>query len=180
MNKQTFQVYQELPPWAKGVVVIAACGAVVYTGFLIRNGIKKAIDHAREAKAVDAAKNDLSDLQSRGVNPSFGDSIFAGWADKIEVQFSGCDYSVGQNVLGMTLTVSGKTLLDVCKSLKNDADFLKLVTAYGVRTYDQCGTWPFSGSFTGSLYQAVSDELDAAEIAYINKQLASQGISQSF
>jgi hypothetical protein len=180
MSTKTFAVYHELPGWAKGVVVIAGVGAVVYTGFLIRKGIKKAVDHGREQKAVNDAKADLNELQGQGMKPSYQDGVYTGWADKIEVAFSGCDWSVGQDIVGLTLTSSGKSLLEVVKQMKNDVDFLKLVAAYGTRTYDQCGTWPFSGDFTGSLYQAVSDEIDQTEIDYINKQLAAKGITKKF
>jgi hypothetical protein len=177
---KTFQVYHELPAWAKGVVVIAGVGAVVYSGFLIRKGIKKAVDHGREQKAVKDAKADISELQSQGMKATFQDGVYTGWADKIEVAFSGCDWSVGQDIIGLTLTSSGKALIDVCMQMKNDVDFLKLVSAYGTRTYDQCGIWPFAGDFTGSLYQAVSDEVDQTEIDYINVQLAKKGITKKF
>jgi hypothetical protein len=180
MTTQTFKYYHDLPPWAKGVVVIIGVGSLVYAGVLIRNGIRKAVDHGKEAKSVKDAQADLAELKSQGMKQTYQDGQYTAWADKIEVQFSGCDYSMGQDVIGLTLTASGKTLSDIVKLLKNDVDFLKLVSAYGVRTYDQCGTWPFSGNFTGSLFQAVSDELDEIEIKSINEQLQKQGITKNF
>lgn len=178
---QAFKYYQDLPPWAKGVVAIVSVGVVVYSGVLIRKGIKKAVDHGREAKAVKDAQSDLAELKRQGQKQSYQDGQYTAWADKIEVQFSGCDFSQwSDGVLGWSYSGSGKVLSDIMAQLKNDVDFLKLIAAYGVRDYDQCGTWPFSGSFTGSLYQAVSDELHQKEILHVNAQLKKQGITKSF
>lgn len=179
MSTQAFTYWKSLPPWAKGVTAIVSVGVVVYSAALIRKGIKKAVDTGKEAKAVKDAQNDLSVLQKQGQHQSYQNGQYTAWADKIEVQFSGCDYSVGASSIGV-LTDSGKVLMDIVKQLKNDVDFLKLISAYNVRTYDQCGLWPFAGNFTGSLYQAVSDELNESEIKIINDQLSKQGITKSF
>jgi hypothetical protein len=98
------------------------------------------------------------------------------WADSIQKQFDGCDMSVGAG--GAVLTSSGQVLNDICIKLQNDADFLKLVAAYGVRTYDQCGY--FTGDFTGSLYQAVTDELSTSEVDAINKVLVKHNVTYRF
>jgi hypothetical protein len=56
----------------------------------------------------------------------------------------------------------------------------KLVAVYGIRSYDQCGTWPFSGEFSGSLPSAVADELSEGEITTLNNYLKAQGITYRF
>lgn len=180
MSTKAFSYWHDLPPWAKGVSAIVGIGVVVYAGVLIRKGIKKAVDTGKESKAVKDAQDDLNELKSKGQKQSYQDGQYTAWADKIEVQFSGCDWSVATGLPGNTLTASGRILMDIVKQLKNDVDFLKLVSAYGVRTYDQCGTWPFSGNFTGSLFQAVSDEIDSIELKKINEQLKANGVTKTF
>lgn len=180
MSNKAYGYWHDLPPWAKGVTAIVGIGVVVYSAALIRKGIKQAVDTGKEAKSVKDANSDLAALKSSGMKQSYQDGQYTAWADKIEVQFSGCDFSIATGLPGNSLTGSGQTLMAIIKLLKNDVDFLKLVSAYGVRKYDQCGTWPFSGTFTGSLFQAVSDELDSTEVKQINDQLQKQGISKNF
>ena len=79
---------------------------------------------------------------------------------------------------GLFASYSGEYLYKIILQLKNNVDFLKLQTAFGVRTYDQCGI--FNGDFTGNLTQAVNDELTASEIAELNKQLTKKGIVYRF
>lgn len=109
--------------------------------------------------------------------PTFTDAQFNIWADSIQQQFAGCDYSIA---LPGQLTGSGKVLNNILKQLNNDADFAKLVITYGTREYDQCGIWPMSGNFRGNLNQAVTDELASNEISMLNSTLASRNIKYRF
>ena len=109
--------------------------------------------------------------------PTFTDLQYTSWADAIQEQFAGCDFSVA---LPWELTASGKTVNNILKQLRTSGDFLRLVTAYGVREYDQCGVWPTAGNFKGNLYQSVADELEASEVSTLNETLNSKGITYRF
>jgi hypothetical protein len=183
-EQKVISLYKELPPWARGVIAVGGLAVVYFTARAIINKIKENQSLKDAKKTQQEFQDDLSDLKKRGVNPTFPASQYQGWADQIEKQFSGCDFQ--QNVFDMsdplffwagTYSGSGKNLVSILKNFKNDADFASLVTAYKVRTYDQCGTWPFAGDFTGNLFAAISDELDQGEKDGINSMLAKQGIT---
>jgi hypothetical protein len=95
---------------------------VYFTSRGIYNGIKKIVDNKKMLITVDAAKSDLTKLSQQGYNPSFPDTQYKLWADKIQAAFDGCDPSL--NVGGYVLSSSGQALFDICTQLKNDSDFL--------------------------------------------------------
>jgi hypothetical protein len=178
-----------LPTWAKGVIAVG--GALV--GYLLVNKIIKDIKNKKSIKeqmeSVKNASNELQNIVKSGTKPSYADSQYSSWSDSLQKAFAGCDWEqplfpTGVNVgytFGLTgWSGSGAKLANVVLKLKNDADFLKLITVYGVRTYDQCGFPPISGDFTGNLYSAVADELSDAEINALNKYLAKQKINYTF
>lgn len=177
VNK-TYQYYQSLPPWARGVAVVGMLGVVTIVGFKIYKGIKDRVDKNRLASAVKDTKKELDALTGQGQKATFPDSQYQAFANTLQNQFAGCDWSVG--IMNVKLSDSGEVLKGICEKLNNNVDFLKLVYAYGVRTYDQCGTWPFAGDFTGDIYKAVNDELDNYEIRKINEVLAKKGITYKF
>jgi hypothetical protein len=164
-NSGAYKVYSELPAWAKGVVVIGGIAIVYFTGRTIYKGIAKKADAKKDSQTVKDVKDEIKVNQQQGQKPTYPDSQYKAWADAIEKAFDGCD----------PLETAQNTVNRVVRELKNNTDWLKLVDAYGVRTYDQCGWW--MGSFTGNLYSAISDELDSAEKAYINKLLTERNIS---
>ena len=177
------QFYNSLPPWAKGVVVV---GGLLGT-YAIVKGILKRIKQDAELKkqrgAVEFQNQELQNVIGAGIKPTYPLSQYYAWADEIENQFDGCDFSPG-NWLGLPAWVSGSfsysgtTLANIVENLQNDADFLALNTAYDIRSYDQCG-W-FMGNVTGTLSKAVNDELSSGEITQINDYLESKGITYKF
>lgn len=154
---------------------------VQYAGYALAGfGIYKLISmfsrHKNPGVSPEQAGQELPQLPSTQ-QPTYTDLQFTSWADQIQEQFSGCDYSIA---MPWELTASGKTVNNILKQLRTNGDFLKLVTVYGVREYDQCGVWPVSGNFKGNLYQAVADELEAEEINTLNNTLSGKGISYRF
>lgn len=176
-----FQYYKGLPTWGKAVVIIGG-GAIAWFAILnpIRKLIIKQFDKAKSQKTVNSANSDVNNLAGQGVKPSFTDTQYLAWAEAIVTQFAGCDFSVAVPFFpGINLTYSGRTLYDIIGKLKNDADFAKLVSAFGVRTYDQCGF--FTGNVeNATLFNAVADELTTDEIQIINDKLKSQKINYQF
>jgi hypothetical protein len=153
----------------KPVMYVAYAGAA-YAAWRIANMFMR---HKNPTATPGELEAELPTLPA----PTFTDSQYGIWADSIQQQFAGCDYSIA---LPGQLTGSGKVLNNILKQLNNDADFAKLVIKYGVREYDQCGVWPMSGNFRGNLNQAVTDELASSEISMVNSTLASRNIKYRF
>ena len=183
-QNKALEIWNGLPPWAKGVVAVGGLAAAYFAARGVINSIKRRIDTANSKRTQREFQDDLRRLASQGIRPTFLESQYRGWADQIEKQFSGCDFK--ENIFDMTdpllvwaggYSGSGKLFVSITKNLRNDADFAALVTAYGVRTYDQCGIWPFADTFTGNLFSAIVDELDQGERNGINTYLESKGIT---
>lgn len=179
MQDKVYNFYKELPPWAKGVIVVGGAAVVYFTATRIFRNIKNARNKRDAKKTQSEVKSELAQLQQQGIKKSYPDSQYNAWADKIEKQFDGIDWK--QNWFDKDVPIigqwsgSGKSVAEIFKQLKNNADLLALVAAYGVRTYDQAGV--FTGDFTGNLYQAIQDELDKGEIDALNALLRKKAIT---
>ena len=106
----------------------------------------------------DIAKDDLKKL---GQTPSYPDTAYVGFADKIN--------SAGISGFGTDETA----IYNVFQQMKNDADVLKLIAAFGNRRIE------FSLAWSG-LSGWLRSELNAAEIDKVNGILASKGIAYRF
>jgi hypothetical protein len=185
MANKVYQYYTELPSWAKGVVVIGTLGVVYFVGKSILDKIKANAEIQKQVETLNTQTTEINNLQKAGATPSFADSQYKQWSDGIVSQFAGCDIIpkvplVPAKFLGVITNWSGSGayFINIIDKFKNNLDFLKLSQAFGVRTYDQCG-WG-TGNFTGTLAQAVADELDDNEVTAINKVLSSKGITYTF
>jgi hypothetical protein len=185
MANKAYQYYTELPSWAKGIVVVGTLGVVYFVGKGILDKIKANAQVAKQMETINTQTDEINQMQQSGVKPTFSDSQYKSWADGIANQFSGCDAIpkvplVPAKFLGFITNWSGSGayFVNIISKFKNDLDFLKLSQAYGIRTYDQCG-WG-TGDVTGTLAQAIADELDDNEVTAINKVLSTSGIKYSF
>ena len=181
-QNKTFEVWSGLPTWAKGVIAVGGLAIVYFTTRSILRGIKEKKSAKDQKETVTTQEKELRNLLNTGTRLSYPDGQYNSWADAIKNQFEGCDS--GQNIFSKDVPLigywsgSGNKMKDIVNQLKNNADFLKLVNAWGVRTYDQCG-WG-TGDVSGNLYNAVSDELDRGEIIALNNILKKKGITYQF
>lgn len=157
-----YNYWKDLPPIAKGIIAV---GGSVAGYFLIRKILKR----QPGKESVADAQTELNNINQA---PTYSDVQFSAWADRITNEFSGCDPTTTASLDGFT--VSGRAVNNIFKQLNNNADFLKLVLAFGVRTYDQCGLFT---DFTGNLYSSISDELTQSEISKLNATLTGRGIA---
>lgn len=134
-------------------------GAVGIGAYLLYKGIRKALGLST---AVDAAKKDQADLVKSGQKASYIDSQYKLFADAI--------YSAGFDVLFGT---DEDAIYAVFNKMNNDLDVNKLIIAFGARRIE------FSTRVEG-LAQFLTSELDASEIANINKILGSKNINYRF
>ena len=183
------KLWNDLPAWSKGVIAIGGLAAIYFAVSATLKRLKKAEENKKNREIVDKVDDDIAVLEGQGMKLSYNKSQYNLWADAIAKSFSGCDWEQPLFPTGMTVWIpigftgwsgSGAKLANIMLKIKNDLDFAKLVSAYGVRSYDQCGTWPFTGEFTGSLPAAVADELAEGEITTINNYLKAQGITYRF
>jgi hypothetical protein len=131
-------------------------GALALLAFLILR--KKDPDRA-EATA-------LANEATTAGKKSYADSQYYAWSNRLESTMF--DWGTNED-----------SLYSVFRSLKNNADFIALKEAFGMRTYTG-GIVP--GFFYGkySLDQWIEEELNPEEIALVNNILSSKGITYRF
>lgn len=155
--------WSELPPWAKGVTAIVGAGVLIALGLTAKNFIQEYLKNAEDKKTVGAAKSELKTLAAAGIKPTYKDTQYKIWADAADQCYQG----IG--------TCTGDTIF---KNLKNDADLLKLIEAFGVRNISS-GIFLVPDS-SGDLAKIMRSELSANDLNAINDQLAKQGITYKF
>jgi hypothetical protein len=142
-----------VPEPIRGVVYLAAAAGLVYGAYRLYNKITA-------PDPVKGAKNDMSELAKKGILPTLSDSQIQGLVSRITAA------AAGQNFAG----TDEKAIYSAFALLKNDADFNKLVIAFG----EQRKSFSFA---VADLYGFVSSELDDSEITYLNKLLTTKGLS---
>lgn len=164
MNKTAIQFIKDLPPWSKGLLAVGALGVVVALGLTVRNYIKKKNDSKDSSDAVNEAQNEIKNLAAKGINPTYQPSQYKIWANAAEECFQGYG------------TCTGDTIF---MNMKNDADVLALIKAFGVRTISS-GRFNPEPDTVGDLSKIIRSELSISDINAINKILALKGITYKF
>jgi len=186
MTNKVYSVYKDLPSWAKGVVVIGGIAIVYFTAKSILKRVKLTAETKKEREAIKTQEDEIKNEQNTGAKATFPESQYKTWATQIKNQYDGCDGSFGRPILqfipptwmfNTMWSNSGALTANIFFKLKNNVDFLKLSTAFGVATYDQCGLSWMTGNFTGNLQSAIVDELDENERKALNDILKKNGIT---
>lgn len=146
----------QVPGKEKGIIIIISLLLLGGAGYFIYRDIKKKREEKEEKKdeqqTQDDAKKELEKLKKQGNNPTQSDSTFDSLANFIEQSLSGCE--------------TNQTELEVVKQIgdivNNQADWLKLITAFGVRKIDDCGY--FTGDTNYDLPTLLKDQLDTSII----------------
>lgn len=133
--------WKDLPMWAKGVIAVVVIGGVVFVGAKIY-GLLKRTDDEKQGKAeketTNEAEKELQDELDKGVSLSHPQSVYSSTANLIKNELDGLDSEwAEQSVVKEVLLVA-----------KNQADWLALVKAFGVREIDNAfwgtGSTPYS------------------------------------
>ena len=118
---KAYQYYKDLPPWAKGVVVVG--GAVVV--YLIGSKVYRAVFPTEaQRKNRELEKNidsEISKMQSNGKKASFSDSNYNTFANTI---YNSMRFAIGDDY---------GTVESTLKRMKNDLDVAKLIKAFGLK-----------------------------------------------
>ena len=175
-NGRFGEVWDGLPPWAKGVTIVATLGIAAFIGYEVWSHFKaKAAVKAAGGGTVDDAGNDLGKLAASGIYPSYLGTQYATWADTIQTVLDGC----GQD--GFEDTVKG-----IFAQMKNTSDVLQLIQAFGVRVQNPC--WlrhPLNDiesifkptAFQGGLMWWLGQSLTSDDFAAINADFQNRNIN---
>jgi len=175
MANKAFDYYKELPSWAKGAVVVGVLGVTYIFASQIIKRIRQQAEDAKSRASLKNAETELKDLIKSGVAPTFPKSQFDAWAGQIQKQFEGCDFSATYHSSALPLASNSFLLVEkIIKQIKNNSDWLSLISAFGVRTYEGC---MFYTTVSGDLPKCIVDELSSQEIDVLNKLLTTKGIS---
>lgn len=176
MANKIKNVYNGLPPWGKGVV---ATGGVLIVLYIVYNAYRmsKASSDAKDAnKVADSANRELADLNARGIKPSYTKTQYETFSLKLAEAMNDC----GTNE---------DSIMQVFQAMKNKADVLALISAFGVRYYQPCAaSQPISYArylwndklFGGNLQTWLEYDLSAGNIKDINDLLAEKNIDFQF
>lgn len=172
-----------LPTWAKGVIAVGGLSIIYFTSRSIVKSINAKKRREDSKKAVSNAEADKKELVRNGIRASFSQTQYQTWANSIQKSFEGCD-PFGEITWGADSPLgavsfwskSGYNVAIIFNQLKNNLDFVSLMTAWGVRSYDDCG-WGTGDVENVDLVQAITDELNSGERRDLNKILAKKGIT---
>lgn len=121
MQNKVFRFYTELPPWAKGVVVV---GGVIAASFVTYKVYRLIFPSESEKKNRELSKNIDSEILNhsrKGLKASYADSNYNTFANTI---YNSMRYAVGDDYGTVEVTL---------KKMKNDIDVAKLIKAFGQR-----------------------------------------------
>lgn len=152
------QIFSELPPMARGIIAVALIGGAGFLVYRIYKEIQKNQSLAGAKKEGDAVKSELNTLNS---NPStkatLNQAQLAGLANKIHAAMDGYG-------------TDNKAILAAMAQLKNDADVLGLISAYGVRKISSGSLNP-APNFEGTLTAALTEEVPQTGYGVLNYAL---------
>ena len=158
--------FKDLPSWAKGTVAIVGTLTIVVGGYYAVKGISNIVKNKGVRDSNRATSGDLKDLNK---NQSTAQTITESQAEA---------YSSALVSAMEGLGTDETAIKSVFSKLKNDADVLAVMSAFGTREIGS-GSW-FVPNYRGDLAGALRDELDSAEIDKINSTLASKNIKFRF
>ena len=118
---KVYQYYKDLPPWAKGVVVVGGALVVYLVGSRVYRAVFPTEAQKKNRELEKNIDSEISKLQSNGKKASFSDSNYNTFANTI---YNSMRYAVGDDYGTVELTL---------KRMQNDLDVAKLIKAFGVK-----------------------------------------------
>jgi hypothetical protein len=163
-----YKYYKDLPPIAKGAVVIGGIGILYFVGLPIYRKVFPT-DAQKNANAIlNNADADIKKFLQAGQKPTFADSQYIGFSDVI--------YNAQRTSLGNESSPIKDTLL----KMKNNIDVAKLIKAYGVRQNYAFGFPTENFGLLGAAYNGITKDmfgLYSGRVEDINKDWAKKGIT---
>lgn len=160
------QSFTGLPDWAKGVIAIAVVGGIGFLVYKITKApgkLKEGSGNRQEDKAVN---KDLDNLITSGKGPTLSKTQITQFANQLQSAMEGYG-------------TDNAKILSIFNNVKNDADVLAIISAFGIRKISS-GTWNPEPNFEGTLGGALVNEQSSSELAKLNAILSKKGIKHRF
>ena len=159
--------FLELPPLARGVVVVGGGLVVVLVGSKLYRVIFPSAAQKANKQLENNIKSDINSFNKQGVRPTYPAAMYQTFANEIYADING---AVGNNYSGAE---------DILKKMMNNLDVALLIQSFGVRQYEFFGlpSWDMD-LFTFVNYKLGSEwlGLSHAKITSINDDWAKKGI----
>lgn len=160
-------MFSELPPAARGVIAVGIAVAAGFGLYFVYKALKKAQNQADSKAEANAIKDELNQLNKTADKKQ---TLTPAQAKAMSNVLFGAMDGYGTNVVAIS-----KQLLQ----LKNQADWLAVSDAYGVKTLSSGKLNP-EPDFVGTLNAALSNELGVTDTTYttvLNKYFKQRGIN---
>jgi len=118
---KVYQYYKDLPPWAKGVVVVGGAVVVYLVGSRVYRAVFPTEAQRKNRELEKNIDSEISKMQGNGKKASFSDSNYNTFANTI---YNSMRFAVGDDY---------GTVESTLKRMKNDLDVAKLIKAFGLK-----------------------------------------------
>jgi len=166
---KVYQYYKDLPPWAKGVVVVGGALVVYLVGSRVYRAVFPTETQRKNRELEKNIDSEISKLQGNGKKASYSDSNYNTFANTI---YNSMRFAVGDDY---------STVESTLKRMKNDLDVAKLVKAFGVKqdyffglpTGDKMDLFTYIQKELGNEYGGLTNY----RVKRINEDWSKKGIS---
>ena len=91
-ENKALKVYEDLPQWARGIVVVGGLVVVYIVGNTIYKKIQKLASSADSQNKLNQVNNDLDAKINQGHQPTFSSTHYTNFADPLGAPLPGCDF----------------------------------------------------------------------------------------
>ena len=165
--EKTGNFISSMPSWAKGVIGVGVMLGIGLLSYKIYTGIKARNEQKGSRQEESNVSNELKKLSG---------------SDKTKPTLTPAQLSIFANSLSTAMDGYGHNVTDIYRvfaNMKNDADVLALIKAYGTRTLSS-GRFNPEPNYTGALGGAITLKLSTEEIDALNMMLAKSAIKYRF
>lgn len=155
--------FTNLHPFFQGTIIVSGIAIVGYSAYRIDQYVKNQSKISGAKDELKDVNKDIKILESKGVVKTLTNAQITSLANQFHTAMDG--YGTDTESIGRIL-----------KQIKNDVDWLAIVSAYGIRKISS-GTWNPAGDFTGTLPEALSDELGGTEASAVNTYFQARKIN---
>ena len=157
--------WEGIGPMGRTIVGVSAFAVAVGIGVAVYFSIKKRISLAGSFAEKRQIDNAIEDLAKKNIKPTWSKSTYLLAANQIFTALDGA--ATDENVIER-----------IFERMKNDADILSLMEAYGIREVKS--GLPLVNNFKGTMAGAIADEFDEFEVKSLNKILTKNGVTILF
>ncbi len=121
MEKGFYKYYKDLPPYAKGALIVGGGFLLALAGMKAYKSLFPSAEEKKSREFVDNVKDEVDKYLKQGMKPTFADSQYNAFANDIH---EGMRYAVGDDY---------GNVQRILLLMNNDIDVAKLIKAFGVR-----------------------------------------------